>query len=293
MKTQFRPLLAYNAIDTLITYPVLVSPKIDGIRCLMGPDGPISRTLKKIPNLYIQQYLKKCPPGLDGELVVGTTFQQSTSGIMSFEGQPDFTYWVFDCFTDPKAPFQERLFTASCLIEECESVLGPACRIKLLMHQAVKNKNDLDVAEAWALEGGFEGLMIRSPFGHYKYGRSTSNERLLGKIKRFEDREAVVVGIEPLFRNENPPEKDALGLQKRAHLDSLKIETELLGALVVKDSLFQEEFRIGTGFTEAQRKSFFHSPPLGQTVKYKYLPHGTLNLPRHPVFLGFRLQDDL
>jgi DNA ligase-1 len=287
MKPQFRPLLAYDATKTPINFPVLVSPKIDGIRCLMGPEGPVSRTLKPIPNKFIREYLRRCPPGLDGELTVGSSFQQSTSGIMSHEGEPDFTYHVFDTFTDPSAPFEERLYAASVLVSAAN-----LSRVHFLMHRVVRNQADLDEAETQTIEGGFEGLMIRRPRGPYKYGRSTPNESILGKIKRFEDAEATCIGIEPLLRNHNAPETDALGLQRRGTSNENKVETSFMGALVVKNDAFAKEFRIGTGFTAAQRSTFFHNPPLGQVVKFKYLPHGTIDLPRHPVFLGIRHADD-
>jgi DNA ligase-1 len=288
MPQQFRPLLAYNATNGPHRFPLLVSPKIDGIRCLLGPQGAVSRTLKPIPNFFIRQYLQKAPIGLDGELVVGNSFQQSTSGIMSFEGQPDFTFWVFDSFLAPKEPFQERLYAASTFVEAAQ-----LSRVKLLMHKAVQSEEELELAERDALAGGFEGLMVRAPFGHYKYGRSTAGERLLGKVKRFEDREACVVGAVPLFRNTNEAEKDNLGLTKRSSDAAGKVEMDTLGALVVVDAKFPKEFQIGTGFTQSQRKALWLSPPLGKIIKYKYLPHGTVDLPRHPVFLGFRHESDM
>jgi DNA ligase 1 len=56
---------------TGIKYPILASPKLDGIRCIMINGVAMSRTLKPIPNLYVQERLKNLPNGLDGELIVG------------------------------------------------------------------------------------------------------------------------------------------------------------------------------------------------------------------------------
>ena len=36
-----------------LDYPFYVSPKLDGIRCVITADGPKTRTLKPIPNKYI------------------------------------------------------------------------------------------------------------------------------------------------------------------------------------------------------------------------------------------------
>jgi DNA ligase-1 len=289
---QFRPLLAYNAVDRKsgpIHFPVLVSPKIDGIRCLITQDGAVSRTLKPIPNIFIRHYLSQAPIGLDGELTVGDSFNSSTSAIMSHFGEPDFTYHIFDHFGSSRESFVSRFLMAAVELK----LIPHLTKIQLLGHKSIQNQEELEMAEAEAIAGGFEGLMIRRPSGHYKFGRSTANERLLGKIKRFEDREATVLGITPLYENQNQAEIDNLGLQKRSHSQENKTEKELMGSLTCRDKKFASTFEIGTGFTAAQRREFYLNPPLGRTVKYKYLPHGTIDLPRHPVFLGFRSKDDL
>jgi len=51
-----RPMLAV-AIKDLddLDYPLYVSPKLDGIRCLIHPElGPVSRKFKPIPNDHIR-----------------------------------------------------------------------------------------------------------------------------------------------------------------------------------------------------------------------------------------------
>ena len=120
---KLRPMLAAPApsFDQLI-YPLYASPKIDGVRCLIvakqwysdfigAPPTAnveavaVSRTLKPIPNHYIQSCLDDARLiGLDGELVVGPanapdTMSRTMSGAMSFNGEPDFTYHWFDAWT--------------------------------------------------------------------------------------------------------------------------------------------------------------------------------------------------
>ena len=57
-------------IDQL-RYPLLATQKIDGIRCLIIDGVAMSRSLKPIPNRYIQSIIgKREYNGLDGELVV-------------------------------------------------------------------------------------------------------------------------------------------------------------------------------------------------------------------------------
>jgi DNA ligase-1 len=79
-----RPILAEKIEPSELEnlkYPVLVSPKLDGIRCLIVDGKALSRSFKPIPNLFIQSLLSKQEfNGLDGELVLeGKTFNETQS----------------------------------------------------------------------------------------------------------------------------------------------------------------------------------------------------------------------
>lgn len=84
MSTTIKPMLASDcdgAIEKL-KYPVLVSPKIDGIRCLNVDGQALTRSLKPQPNRTIRA-LASNPAfvGLDGELVIpGETFRNLRFG---------------------------------------------------------------------------------------------------------------------------------------------------------------------------------------------------------------------
>ena len=107
---KFKPMLAASCDDIdQLRYPLLATQKIDGIRCLIIDGVAMSRSLKPIPNRYIQSIIgKREYNGLDGELVVGSSFQQATSGIMSSDGEPDFTYHVFDLWDRAGATYYDR-----------------------------------------------------------------------------------------------------------------------------------------------------------------------------------------
>ena len=115
------------------------------------------------------------------------------------------------------------------------------------------------------------------------------------KIKRFEDSEAVIVGFEELLINNNEPFTGELGQTKRQHLQENKSAGGTLGALVVRDIKTDIKFNIGTGFTDQDRECIWANRhnSLGDIVKYKYQPHGSVEKPRSPVFLGFRGKEDM
>lgn len=288
-----KPLLAYT-VDSMesVQFPVIASPKLDGIRCLILNGVAVSRTLKPIPNHYVRNQLAGLPP-LDGELICGDPtdpdcFNRTTSAIMSRDGQPEFTFRVFDHFGAPTDGFASRLFFAGIHVREAQADFRP---VELVPHDVIRDAAELARYEARHVALGYEGVMIRHPEGPYKLGRSTAKEGTLGKVKRFADAEAEIVGIEELYRNGNVAETNALGHTERSTAAAGLVAADTLGALIVRAAGFADTFKIGTGYTAAQRDDLWRdraSLP-GRTVKFKHQPAGAKDAPRFPVFLGFRL----
>lgn len=297
MTKPFKPMLAVEAKE--IQFPVYASPKLDGIRAVVKDGMLVSRTLKPIPNGYVQDALgRDVFNGLDGELTVGpandkNVMQATTSGVMSREGEPDFTYWVFDFWTSQEMPYCERLR----LMERAfkDGALKQFPRIRLLQQTIIQSEAELKAFEAVHLEQGFEGVMVRSIKSPYKYGRSTWREGYLLKVKRFVDAEAVVIGFEELLHNANEATKDELGFTKRSSHAAGKVPMGVLGALRVRDLTTGIEFSIGTGYTAAQRHHLWSTREslLDKVVKYKHFEVGVKEAPRFPVWLGFRDKIDM
>ena len=290
--SKFKPLLAYTVKDAeKLDFPQLASPKLDGIRCVIHDDQPVSRTLKPIPNKFIQGELSFYPP-FDGELLVGdptdpSAFNKSTSGIMSHGGDPGFTYWVFDWVDghDVHLPFEQRLDIVE---RNIDSGRWPWARV--VPHTKVHNASELMELEAHYVALGYEGIMTRTPWGSYKFGRSTANQQLLGKVKRFADTEGTIVGVEELMHNENEAETNLLGYMERSTALAGQVPGNTLGALVVSHPDWQDTFGIGTGFTADERLTLWQNRDtlIGQSVKFKHQPSGAKDKPRFPVYLGLR-----
>src|SRR5262245_1718542 len=99
----FRPMLAPNkCVDPeKVAMPCLASIKIDGIRCIIRDGIPVTRTIKPVRNRFITAVLSGLPDGLDGELVCGKPYghdvmKRAQEGVMTADGEPDFTFYVFD-----------------------------------------------------------------------------------------------------------------------------------------------------------------------------------------------------
>lgn len=291
-----RPMLAAKAKVPGIQFPVIASPKLDGVRALIIDGVVMSRSLKPIPNEHVQKtFGKKTLNGLDGELIVGSptaedVYRVTTSGVMSRDGKPDVRLFVFDDLKKgPEPPFKKRLAELSGRIKRL-----PSC-VELLEQHWVEALPDLRELESRVLAAGYEGLILRGPDAPYKYGRSTMREQGMLKLKTFLDAEALVIGVEELMHNANEATLNELGLTKRSTHKANKVPRNMLGALTVRDPKTKVEFSIGTGFTEEMRKQYWakRKSLVGKVVKYKYFPGGVKDAPRFPVFLGFRHPIDM
>lgn len=131
--------------------------------------------------------------------------------------------------------------------------------------------------------------------GRYKYGRSTVNEGLLLKVKRFQDSECVILGVVEQLKNNNEKTVNELGRSKRSSRQENKIGKGTAGALHVRDIKTGLEFHIGIGMDDKLRQEIWDNCEryIGSIVTYKFFPVGVKSLPRHPVFKSFRHRDDI
>lgn len=295
-----------------LIFPVIATPKLDGIRCstLDLPRPPaqrseaVCRSLKLLPNDSIRAAITTgCDPGLDGEVITYyrdlftpehvRPFNMIQGDVMSIKGSPIFKYHVFDLF-NPNPPngyrdltqYQERL-------RRLDALELPSFCVKVPW-TLIESLSDLLRYEAEQVAAGHEGICFRTPNSPYKWGRSTLREGWLIKMKRFVTSEAVIIGTEEEMANNNPSAYNELGYAERSSHQANMVGKGRLGALVCATS-DKQTFKIGTGFTTPMREDFWQRREelIGQIVTYKHQPHGAKELPRIPVFLGFRNKIDL
>lgn len=286
--TTFRPMLAGTCRDrAALRYPVWATPKLDGIRCVIRNGEALTRSLKPVPNRFIAAKLRGLPD-FDGELTCGDNFQQSTSAIMSEDGEPDFTYTIFD-IVRPTLGYLDRM----ALLRHAHKAFADN-HLSWLLPVQCADANGLDVVVENHLAAGYEGTMLRSGDGPYKYGRSTEKEGYLLKLKPMEDAEATITGFEEQEHNTNTATRNALGRLERTSHKAGKVGKDTLGLLVVTNKQFGE-FRVGTGFDDALRAKIWadRGSYVGRTIKFRYQNFGIKDKPRIPVFLGFRDDRDM
>lgn len=294
-----KPMLASKVNLDKLVLPCYASPKIDGFRATVQGSFR-SRTLKRIPNNHMQTSIEgySWMENLDGELTAGEPnedgiFHKTASAAMTASGTPNFVYNVFDFITESDITFEERY---KMLEQYFNTYPGPDF-VRLVKHILITTMDELLEYESAQLALGYEGIMLRSLVGKYKFGRSTVNEGYSLKLKRLETSEAEIIGWTELMHNNNEAVENALGLKERSSHAENKVPGNMLGNFIVRDTVTNVEFEIGTGFTKDQRTQYWKDRQtlldLKTLVHYSYFPVGVKDKPRHPVFKGFRSKDDL
>lgn len=283
-----KPMLASKCErPDLLPFPVLATPKLDGIRCLKLGGKALTRSFKPISNRFAREWIEaNLPDGVDGELMLRDgTFSETTSAIGRRDGQPDFVFHIFDhVIGSIDSPYHERM---THLAELPDSV-----RIVKVLPIRIRNVAELVAYEEECIAAGYEGVMVRTPHSPYKCGRSTEREAWLLKIKRFEDAEAVVLEPYEGMTNQNAAEQDAFGRTKRSLAQAGMIGRGELGGFIVRHLSTGVEFRLGynhvVGGIDRVTLWMKRETLIGRVVKFSHQPSGAKEAPRFPKFIGFR-----
>lgn len=236
-----------------------VSEKYDGIRAYWSGEALLTRTGQRIraPAWFTSGWPREA---LDGELWIGRgRFEEVLATVR--DTVPDDAAWrkvrymVFD-LPSHAGPFSERVRALEALLVRAASTtLAP------VRQWQIQDEVSLERELAAIVRAGGEGLILHKADSLYHAGRSDD----LLKVKSYRDAEACVT----------------------AHIPGNGKYANMLGALEVRtpEGIV---FRIGSGFTDEQRK---HPPAVGTCITYRY--HGlTANgVPRFARFLRTRTFD--
>jgi DNA ligase-1 len=283
-----KPMLASKCENPhLLPFPVLATPKLDGIRCLKLGGKALTRSFKPISNRFAREWIEaNLPDGVDGELMLRDgTFSETTSAIGRRDGQPDFVFHIFDNVTDSIAkPYVERMTQLAALPDSPHLIK--------VLPVMICNMGELILFEEECITAGYEGVMVRSIHSPYKCGRSTEREAWLLKIKRFEDAEAVVLEPYEGMTNQNAAELDNFGRTKRSLAQAGMIGRGELGGFIVRHLSTGVEFRLGynhiVGGVDRVTLWMDRDSLIGKVVKFSHQPSGAKDAPRFPKFIGFR-----
>lgn len=183
---------------------VFSQPKLDGMRCVLTPDGEQSRGGKRIPAvdfLYKDIYPKlvkllgKNFGVIDGELyshefrddfnkIISLCKKQKPTNADRKEAEENIQYWIYDISLD--LPYSRRIAILANAITRLNDD-----RIKLVATNQVVNQNELDELYENYLDQGYEGQIVRIGSRGYQNKRTDN----LLKRKEFQDQEFVIRDI--------------------------------------------------------------------------------------------------
>jgi len=276
-----------------LRFPVLATLKLDGIRALRLDGSLLSRTRKPIPNKSIRERSLVMPGGFDMELWNPSLRYDEIESIVMSREHPDSDkiqfhvldwFGVADSYCARIRKLEDVLYSDLAYLCICEMPLQ--CNTAFELQQFfLRSEQD---------QG--EGICFRLLNSPYKQGRSTLKEQYLVKLARYHYSEATIVGFMEQMENSNCKTTSRLGLSERSSHGENMIGKNTLGALQCQLPSSQIiTIGTGVGLTNALRSSIWQNQQhfLGRTVKFKHKPHGQKNLPRSPIFVGFRNTIDI
>lgn len=246
--------VAYRSHVDIENY--LVSEKLDGVRAYWNGTNLLSRkgNIFHAPKWFIASLPSRM---LDGELWIARgAFEKTVSTVRKHRPVDSewrqVKYMLFE-LPDASGDFSQRYH----LMQEIVKTTNVP-HLQVINQKNIKSAEELTTLLEKVVQQGGEGLMLHRKNSFYKTGRTND----IIKVKKRYSAEAVVI----------------------KHLPGKGKFSGMLGALIVENKEGRQ-FRIGTGFSEQQRRI---PPDIGSTITYSYYGFTAKGVPRFPSFLRKR-----
>ena len=261
-ETVVLPMLAKDFKEEIhkVVYPVYVQPKYDGMRCLKQKNILKSRKNKEIDTMpHIMDTFAHLNEVLDGELYAhGLSFQENMKLIKKYTPNESekVKYIVYD-LVDTSLVFEDRYKLLKSIIENNESE-----HIELSPTYIVNNTDELNEIHSKFLSEGYEGTIVRIPYGKYEINKRSST---LLKYKDFKDIACEIIDVIP---SEKRPTHGIFVCEHNG---------VTFGCGMKFPHKFREEVLIN--------KEYY----IGKTAEIRFFEYTEDGIPRFPVAVGIRL----
>lgn len=332
MAKQFNPMKTVNnPMDfTDVEFPCVASIKFDGVYMLNLLSQALGRSLKKVKNEYITDLLsREVFSGFCGEVCHGDMSQDeelrlnrqdlcrtttSHTGAIKKIDWP-FVWVLFDFIGDGseeycKKPYWERMVDMAKIVEAEGTPMAVHEFCGFVYYQyniggvtvifpEAKEVFDAETLESLyeaSCEAGYEGIVVRSVNGIYKWGRCTVKSQEMVRFKPSDDSEIIITKFEPMYQNNNEAKINELGRTERSSHKENKVQLEAVGAIHGVDINTGALVKIGAGkMTHEEREGVWkhRDEYLGGLAKYRFMATGIKDKPRHPRFISWRLVEDV
>ena len=258
-------------------WPVLVQPKLDGIRCKVNLESLLMTTSEENP-IYSVPHIKEAVEKareifkgygiteLDGELFSRElTFEEICSAVLrdeSIEMGRKIEYHIFDYLTEDNSRTNATRYQILGLIDDALHYNELHEHLVIVPTFFAHSIGEVYTMLEYQMRKGNEGIIIRHPYAYYQEKRVTT--MLKFKPKRSDTYK--VVGVTQL--------QDKYGFYKAR-----------IGALILTDPE-GNIFNVGTGFTDEDRRILWADkdtlPGKYCTINYQNLTQ--LGVPRFAVY---------
>lgn len=300
-----KPMLAstWKPDSTRLKYPVVIQPKIDGMRMRRRREGNraiyYSRGNVPWPHMNAQfdseldvfQSFIPYDVQLDGEAYLPGRFTELGSVMKNMVNLhpelPNLRYYIYDFNTTELLPYETRWQLLTTALQKYIAAGYNNTRFDVLYTNTAKSKDEIFQWHARFTGQGYEGTIIRklangAPQGSadfkaalYKSGRSNN----MLKFKDRHDAEGVVVGV-------------GEGSGTQAGLATLIVRITHPDA---KGNMVTSDVNMNPSYSFEERAEWFKNPSLviGRQVTYQYFEISEYGVPREPVMKAFRDPEDL
>lgn len=305
MTTARKFMLATDVEESKLRFPLDMQPKIDGVRGGHLNNMFTGRSLKPFGNRYINRFFGQAIfAGFDGELAAEhechpDLCRLTTSATSTHEGEPWLLWHVFDYITPETAALEykyryEAMSQRVAAIRSLHPELG--AHLRVIPSKTCYSLEEFLAFEERCIDAGYEGVIVRDPYGKNKQGRSTVREMGLLRKKQFQIDEAVVYGLEEGETNLNEAVRDARGYIERSTHKANMVPNGKVGTLLCHDCKTKKPIRVSAGrMNHDDRAKYLREPHLivGKTIKYQNFAHGVKDAPRQATFQCIRSEDDI
>ena len=312
-----KPQLAEDFDPKKLQWPMLMQPKIDGVRGINLFGTMTARSLRPHSNKASTLFFSQAQfLGIDGELAADRATHpllcsRTTSALNTIGGSPWIMWHAFD-YLHPRVShllYKDRLAALKHHIHEVQSKCPElGAHLELIESNMVTCDEEFNAFLAEYAELGYEGGILRDPYGKHKNGRSSPTHRGLLRCKTFMAVECVVTRLLEGQSNQNEAKTNRLGNTERSTHAAGMVPNGMVGTVVatlcedarhpLTGKLVHEKgetIEFGAGkLTHAERDLYFKQPGLilGKRMIGQIFPHGVKDKARFPTFHSLRADAD-
>lgn len=310
MQSITKPMLAKDIDEAKLKFPLMISPKIDGVFAFVQNGQLYARSLKQHENLFTNSYYSdNIFNGLRGELIVGTNptaadlCRNTGSAVRRIQGEPETSLWCFDYVlsSTEELSYASRIKLLISKVQELN--LQGFTFIKMIPVSTVQTMQEYLSTRDEYLQMGYEGCIVRDPSLPHKEGRSSSTKAHLWRYKPYTTAEIRVTSFVEEMHNLNEAKTNELGRTERSTNQENLVGKGNLGAIVgtlitpLLDCYGKEVAEIGTeltiatgSLTDKERKYYWNNPAemINHVVEFEYMSFGLKDKPRFAQFKSIR-----